>query len=110
MPSRHCRIARVCCLKITAMHEMSIPPPLPPGCTHAPRVCFAVTRVLLYLLRAGLSRGFLRRGGVLVHVASKATLTDCDVSGSRLAGVDVRTGAEAVLEACSIRGGKASGL
>lgn len=47
---------------------------------------------------------------MLVHVASKATLTDCSVSDSRLAGVDVRTGAEAVLEACSIRDGKASGV
>ena len=58
----------------------------------------------------GFVAGFLRRGGVLVHVASKAALVDCNVSDSRLAGVDVRTGAEAALEACSIRDGKSSGV
>ncbi|CAN0051219.1 unnamed protein product [Ectocarpus sp. 4 AP-2014] len=51
-----------------------------------------------------------RRGGVLIHVASRATLTDCTVAGSCLSGLDVRTGAEAVVEACTIRGGRASGI
>lgn len=47
---------------------------------------------------------------MLVHGASEATLRDCDVSGSSLAGVDVRTGGEATLEACAIRDGKTSGM
>lgn len=51
-----------------------------------------------------------RRGGILVHIASKATLRDCSVVGSCLAGVDVRTGAEATVEALCIQGGRASGM